>query len=138
MQQMKGLKCGLQQTTLEKFISHPLIRDMLLEYLKDFNLMKCNLEILNNFKSGLTTHLLGACKTNLVVAKDIVCTLSSNQIVDSGRSFAKTLGVDKQNIKRAMGRKVQLDTIQNALWINFKQARCLDVMSQVMKDVVIE
>jgi hypothetical protein len=79
---------------------------MLPKYLKDFNSVKCNLEILNNFKSGLTIHLLGACKTNLLVAKDTVCTLASNQTVNNGRSFAKTLGVDRRNIKRAMGRRV--------------------------------
>jgi hypothetical protein len=81
---------------------------------------------------------LGTCKTNLVVAKDIVCTLASNQIVSNGRSFAKTLRVDKRNIKRAMGRRVQLDTIKNDFWINSKWARCSNVMSQVMKDGVIE
>lgn len=117
---MKGLECDLQEATLEKFISHPLTRDMFPEYLKDFDSVKCNLEILKNFKSSLTTHLLGTCKTNLVVVKDIVCTLASNQTLNSGRSFAKTLGVDKQNIKRAMGRRVQLDTIENAFWINSK------------------
>ncbi len=65
--------------------------------------VKHNLEIVNNFKSGLTIHLLGSRKTKLVVAKDIFCTLASSQYVSSNKGVAKMLGVDKRNIKKTMG-----------------------------------
>jgi hypothetical protein len=51
---------------------------MIPDYLKDLDLIKHNLEIMSNFKSGLTIHLLGFYKIELVVAKNIVCTLASN------------------------------------------------------------
>jgi hypothetical protein len=75
---------------------------MIFEYLKDLDSIKCNLEILKNFKSSLTNHLLGSCKTGLMVAKEIVCTLAS---MSSSRGVAKTLGVERRNIKR-LGRWV--------------------------------
>jgi hypothetical protein len=51
---------------------------MIPEFLKDLDSIKWNLEILNNFKYGLITHLLGSRKIELVVAKNIICTLASN------------------------------------------------------------
>jgi hypothetical protein len=57
MEQMKGLDSGLWQQTFEKFITHPLVQDMILEYLKDLDSIKCNFEILNNFRFGLTTQI---------------------------------------------------------------------------------
>jgi hypothetical protein len=53
-----------------------------------------------------------------MVIKNIVYTLAFNQSMSSSRGVAKTLGVDRRNIKRAMGKWVQLDIIQNVLWIN--------------------
>ncbi len=57
MEQMKGLDNGLQQETFEKFIIHLLVRDMILEYLKHLDSIKCNFKILNNFRFGLTTQI---------------------------------------------------------------------------------
>jgi len=57
MEQIKGLDNDLQQETFEKFITHPLVRNMMLEYFKDLNSIKCNLDILNNFRFGLTTQI---------------------------------------------------------------------------------
>ncbi len=94
IEQMKGMDNILQQATLEKFIIHPLVKDMFLKYLKELDSIKCNLEILGNFKYGLTVHLLGFCKIKLV-AKDIICTLASNQTISSSRGVVKSLGVDK-------------------------------------------
>jgi phage regulator Rha-like protein len=53
-----------------------------------------------------------------MVAKDIVYTLASNQSMSNSRGVAKTFGVDRQNIERAMGKWVQLHIIQNASWIS--------------------
>jgi hypothetical protein len=95
IKQMKGMDIILQQTTFEKFITHPLVTNMLPKYLKDLDSIKCNLEILGNFKYGLIAHLLGSCKIELIVAKNIVCTLASNQTINSCRGVVKSLGVDK-------------------------------------------
>lgn len=84
------------------------------------------------------SNLLGSHKIELTVAKDIIYTLTSNQSMSSSRGVVKTLGVDKQNIKRAMGRQVQLNIIQNALWINHRQASCSNVLRQENKDVIID
>ncbi len=77
VEHMKGLNNGLQQETFEKSITQPL-DGMIPEFLKDLDSIKWNLEILNNFKYGLITHLLGSRKIELVVAKNIICTLASN------------------------------------------------------------
>jgi hypothetical protein len=119
---MKGLDIVLQQATFEKFRMHPLVKDMIHEYLKNLDLVKYNLEILGNFKYGLTTYLLGFRSTQLIIAKNVVCILATNESISSSRGV-KSLGVDRWNIKRAMGRWVQLDTIQDAFGINLRQAK---------------
>jgi hypothetical protein len=43
--------------TFEKFITHPLVKDMILEYLTDLDSIKCNLEILHNFRFGLKIQI---------------------------------------------------------------------------------
>jgi hypothetical protein len=68
---------------------------MIHDYFKDLDSIKHNLEIMNNFKSGLTTHLLGSRKIELVVAKNIIYTLASNQYVSNIRNVFKTLGVER-------------------------------------------
>jgi hypothetical protein len=77
VEHMKGLNNGLQQETFEKFITQPL-DGMIPELLKYLDSIKCNLKILNNFKFGLITHLLGFRKIELIVTKDIVCKLTFN------------------------------------------------------------
>jgi len=70
--------------------------------------------------------LLGFQNTQLIIGKDIVCILATNQFVSSSRGVVKSLGVNKRNIKRAMGRWVQLDTIQDAFGFNLRQTKCSD------------
>jgi hypothetical protein len=65
---------------------------MILDYFKDLDSIKHSLEIVSNFKSGLTTHLLGSRKTELVVPKDIVYTLASNQYVSNNRMLPRCWG----------------------------------------------
>jgi hypothetical protein len=65
------------------------------KYLKELDSIKCNIEILGNFKYGLTVHLLGSRKIELVVAKDIICTLASNQTISSSRGVVKSSGVNR-------------------------------------------
>jgi len=44
---------------------------MVIEYFRDLDFVRCNMEIVKNFKSGLTTHFLRAHKTAMVVAKKL-------------------------------------------------------------------
>jgi len=56
---------------------------MLPTYLVDASMAKQNHEIIGNLREGLTIHLIGKHPSNLVLAKDIVCTLTSSQSVSS-------------------------------------------------------
>jgi hypothetical protein len=50
---------------------------------------------MGNLKEGLTIHLIGKRLSNLVLAKDIVCTLASSQSMSNGQGIANVLGVDR-------------------------------------------
>jgi hypothetical protein len=53
------------------------------------------MEIVKNFKFGLTTHFLRAHKTKMVIAKNIICALAFNQFLNNNKNVAKTLRVDR-------------------------------------------
>ncbi len=57
--------------------------------------VRCNMEIVKNFKFGLTTHFLRAHKTKMVIAKNIICALAFNQFLNNNKNVAKTLRVDR-------------------------------------------
>jgi hypothetical protein len=63
---------------LEKFVSHPLLNGMLLDYVVDLKHVKKNHEILSNMKAGITKHFRGQRRSNLVVARETVCIASSS------------------------------------------------------------
>jgi hypothetical protein len=64
-------------------------------------------------KEGINTHLAGCRKSKLIMAKNIMCTLTSSQSITSKRVVARVLGVDKRNIPRAMLKHAQLDTMND-------------------------
>ncbi len=57
--------------------------------------VRCNMEIVKNFKFGLTTHFLGVHKTKMVVAKNIICALAFNQFFKNNKGVVKTLRFDR-------------------------------------------
>jgi hypothetical protein len=61
-----------------KFVIHPLVRNMIFEYMKNLDLVKYNLEILGKFKFDLNIHLFGFHEIELVVANYTIYTLASN------------------------------------------------------------
>ncbi len=66
---------------------------------------------MSNLKSRITNYVVGQKKSQIVVAKDIVCMLASSQLgCKKINGFAKALDVDRCNIKKAMERRLQLDT----------------------------
>jgi hypothetical protein len=96
-----------------------------------------NQEILNNMKFGITNHLVGPKKTQLVVAKNIICMLASGSLIGSSRNVVKVLGVDKRNIRKALERCVQMDIVNNAFWITQKTSRCFNTLLASIRDIVI-
>jgi hypothetical protein len=65
-------------------------------------------------KEGINAHLASCRKSKLVMAKDIMCTLTSSQSITSKKAIARVLGVDGQNIPREVLRHAQLDTMNDA------------------------
>jgi hypothetical protein len=43
--------------------------------------------------------------------------LTSSSSISSNKGVVKVLGVDKRNIRKALERRIQMDTISNAFWI---------------------
>ncbi len=72
--------------------------------------MKHNQQVMSNLKSRITNYLIGQKKSQIVVAKNIVCMLASSQLgCKKINGFAKALDVDRRNIKKAMERRLQFD-----------------------------
>jgi transcription initiation factor TFIIIB Brf1 subunit/transcription initiation factor TFIIB len=66
--------------------------------------MKTNQNLVNNFRSNLTSHLVGAKSSKITVAKYIVYTLVTSQSARNSREVAKVLRVDRRNIKSIVER----------------------------------
>ena len=138
IQELRGLSIEAQRACIEKFIAHPLIQGMIPDYLSDLPTVKLNYEVIGNIKSGMTSHCVGSRKTDVVVAKDIVCTFAASQSVVSCTGVARLLGVDRRNIKRALVRRLQLDAHEDAFWINRKRTTRATQVTAEMKAQVIE
>jgi hypothetical protein len=91
---------------------------MLPNYLVDLKHVKQNHDILSNMKAGITKHLKGQRKFNLVVAREIVCMLASSSSNGSNKDVVRVLGVDKCNIRKALGKQVQLDTMKDVFGLH--------------------
>ncbi len=98
VKQIKDFDSNAQHVMLEKFLSHPLFNGMLLDYLVDLKCVKQNHEILSKMKVGITQHLKGQRKFDLVVTKKILCMLASSSSNGNNKCVARVLGVDKHNI----------------------------------------
>jgi hypothetical protein len=57
---MKDFEHFILQTILEKFLGHALMKDVMPEYLNDLQSIKLHQMVLNNMKSGIASHLMGA------------------------------------------------------------------------------
>jgi hypothetical protein len=75
-------------------LSHSLVRDSLPPYFSDLSI-KQNLDIGQNIKQGMNTHLMGQQESKVVMAKDIVCSLPVSQVVSSERGIVRLLVIDK-------------------------------------------
>ncbi len=84
----------IQHEVIQKFLNHSLLKDMGLPYLINPRVVKHKYDVLQNMKEGINTHWASCRKSKLVMAKDIVCTLTSSQSITSKRTIVKVLGVD--------------------------------------------
>ncbi len=71
-----GTNLALKTIVLEKLFSHPLLKDVLPPYLQDLQKVKTNQNLIDNLRSSLISHLVGAKSSKITMAKDIVCTLA--------------------------------------------------------------
>jgi hypothetical protein len=111
---------------------------MLHDYLRDLKCVEWNHEIFSNMKVGITEHLTSPRKSNLVISKEIMYMLASNSSNGNSRGVARILGVDKRNIRKALGRQVQLDTMKDVFWITRRRAKRSNALPQSLKDLVIQ
>jgi hypothetical protein len=79
-------------------------------------------------KVGITEHLTSPRKSDLVVSKEIVCMLASGSSNGNNGRVVRILGANKHNIQKALGRRVQLDTMKDVFWITRRRAKHLDVL----------
>ena len=70
------------------------------------------------------------------MAKDILCTFASKGNVGSGRGIAGLLGVDRRNISKAQGRRVLLDSAQDAFWLHHRRKTRSDSLAENVKTLV--
>jgi hypothetical protein len=83
----------------------------------------------------MNTHLVGPWQSKITMEKNIVCTFVASQSVTSGRGLAKMFGVDKRNIKKGLMHKVLLDTTKDAFWLNYRRAKWLECLPEVLKKI---
>ncbi len=50
VEELKGLDCDAQQIVIEKFLTHPLVQDMVLNYLANLQCVKTSQQIVSNLK----------------------------------------------------------------------------------------
>ncbi len=76
--QLIDVPLEIQHEAIGKFLSHSLLKDMVPPYLTNLRVVKHKYDVLQNMKEGINTHLAGCRKSKLIMAKDIVCTLTSS------------------------------------------------------------
>lgn len=135
--QLRGVDSVVQNDAVCKFLSHPLMADIVPPFLSDLGAVIQNQEVIRNMKAGISTHLAGSRKSHLVMAKDIICTLASSEHMTSSRSVAEVLGVDRRNIRKGVNRRVQLDLENQAFWRTNRRRERSDTISEATKSLVI-
>jgi hypothetical protein len=103
-----------------KFLGHSLVKDAIPPFLSDLRIVKQNQSFIDNMKFGIAAHLSGQKPSNIVMAKDILCTLASSATTSSCRGVAGVLRVKWQNIRKGIDRHVQLDGLKCAFWTNYQ------------------
>jgi hypothetical protein len=122
--------------TVEKLLGHTCMADITPTYLTNLESVKLGHSILANVQEGIREHLVGAKTSKIIMAKDILCTFASKENVGSGRGVAGLLGVDRRNISKAHGRRVLLDSAEDAFWLHHRIKTRSDSLAENVKTLV--
>jgi hypothetical protein len=93
----KDLNCKIQRVVIEKVIFHPLIKNMILNYLSNLSIMMQNQKMISSLKTNITDHLISQKPSQIVVAKNIVYMLISSQlgaIITKGVHVCQVISLD--------------------------------------------
>jgi len=80
---LKGYRSSFQSVVIEKLMGSYLLKDCVLNYLRNLGKIKINQVIIDKLKSSLSNHLSDQKTTPIIMAKDIVYALATF-------AFAKT------------------------------------------------
>jgi hypothetical protein len=120
----KGVDCRAQKIVIEKFISHPLIKNMIPNYLNNLSIMTQHQNVISSLKTIITDHLMVRSPPKLWLLKILfTCSLQSQSGACKIQGVARALGINRHNIKKAMERCLQLDTEKNVFWIRKQQSK---------------
>lgn len=136
-EELKGVDVVIQQDVVVKFLSHPIMQDVIPPFLKNLEAVKHNHAIISNMKMGISAHLSGVRETHLVMAKDILCTLAASDSIQSTRAVAEVLGVDRRNIKRGLNRRQRLDSENLAFWKGAARSIRSDAITEHVRETVV-
>ncbi len=108
---LKGYDVANQQVIMHKVVSHEILINVMSPYLQDVKRLKHNHQLLENFKSRLSSHVTNQRSYELVMVKDMMCNFASFQSIANSKETTNVLGVDKiKNIKKASKKQLLLDT----------------------------
>jgi hypothetical protein len=120
----KGVDYRAQKIVIEKFISHPLIKNMIPNYLSNLSIMTQHQNVISSLKTIITDHLMVRSPFKLWLLKILfTCSLQSQLGACKIQGVARALGINRHNIKKAMERCLQLDTEKNVFWIGKQQSK---------------
>jgi len=135
---MRNRDTKVHHLTIMKILGQPMLKQMVPPFLRDPAEVKLRHKILGSLKEGMQNHLLGLQKGKTVMAKNIVTTFAVVPGIGSGRGVARLLGVDRRNIKKALARRILLDTKQDAFWIQDDRRIRSDALPIAVRKMIIE
>jgi hypothetical protein len=107
--------------------------------LRCLEIVKLNHLVVSNIKDEMREHLVENRQSKVVLAKNIVCAFaSSGSLLTSTRGVGVILGIDRQNIWRGIDRRIVLDTIQNAFWLQEKKLSMTSILTKAVKKLVVD
>jgi hypothetical protein len=134
---LKDFDSKIQQLTIQKFLSHAVMKDIVPPFLIDLGTLKLQNSVISSVREGMTDHLVGSKPSKIVMAKNILCTFASSSHCGSGRGLAGLLGVDRRNIYHARSRRMVLDAGHDAFWLQRRRKVRSDSLPESVKDVVL-
>ena len=135
-QRLQQYDRNIRALTVEKLLGHTCMADITPAYLSNLESVKLGHFVLSSVREGMREHLVGQKTSKIIMAKDILYTFASKGNVGSGRGIAGLLGVDKRNISKAQGRRVLLDSAQDAFWLHHRRKTRSDSLAENVKTLV--